>query len=242
MQCEDAVKQKNKPFWLDPPWSILIDPSKVDDDPWSVDVAELIIGFLERMREMECFNYWVSGKALLSASIIHRLKTEILLQLAYMSDSKKEEEKERTEKVDIPPIPMPFRITSRKVSLAELLFALQQALFTEQKRATRGKTREEASVVVEVEPEEVVLDALHEEWDVEAKANEIYSKIVSLGQEIVTFSSLVGGSKAGRESVIETLLALLFLSIRGAIYIWQERPGGEIYIMEGEKWRRMLRQ
>ncbi|MEM1884886.1 MAG: segregation/condensation protein A [Candidatus Jordarchaeales archaeon] len=236
------VKQKNKPFWLDPPWSILIDPSKASDDPWSVNVAELIIGFLEKMREMECFNYWVSGKALLSASIIHRLKTEILLQLAYMKDSKKEEERENVGKFDIPPIPMPFRITSRKVSLAELLFALQQALLTEQKRSTRVKTREAASVVEEVEPEEVVLDALHEEWDVEAKANEVYSKVVSLGQEIVTFSSLVGGSKANREIIIETFLALLFLSIRGAVYIWQEKPGGEIYIMEGEKWRKMLRQ
>ncbi len=238
LQHEDRSSHGEKPFWLEPPWSILIDPSKVNDDPWSIDVAELILGFLEKMREMECLNYWISGKAVLSASIIHRLKSELLLQLSYERNSESEE-RGGVNKTDIPPIPMPFRITSRKVTLAELLFALRQALLEEAKQNNKLSKRNATLTVEESKPEKVILEALHEEWDVEAKADEVYSRLISVQQEIITLSSLTDGSL---ESVIETFLALLFLAFKNMIYIWQEKPGGEIYIVEGEKWRKMLRQ
>ena len=239
LQREDRGSHGERPFWLEPPWSILIDPSKVNGDPWSIDVAELIISFLEKMREMECLNYWISGKAVLSASIIHRLKSELLLQLSYERNGESEEREEAVNKTDIPPIPMPFRITSRKVTLAELLFALQQALLEEAKQNNRLIKRNSALTVEEPKPEKAILEALHEEWDVETKADEVYSRLISLQQEIITLSSLTDGSL---ESVIETFLALLFLAFKNMIYMWQEKPGGEIYIMEGEKWRKMLGQ
>jgi len=239
LQREGMSGRDEKPFWLEPPWSILIDPSRVSDDPWNIDVAELIISFLEKMREMECLNYWISGKALLSASIIHRLKSELLLQLAYGGNGDGEKVEEGASRVDIPPIPMPFRITSRKVTLAELLFALQQALLAETKQDNRLREKKASLTVEESKPEEVVLEALHDEWDVEAKASEVYSRVISAQQEITTFSSLTDGSL---ESLIETFLALLFLAFKNLIHIWQEKPGGEIYVMEGEKWRRMLRR
>ncbi|MBS7287442.1 MAG: hypothetical protein KIH01_01490 [Candidatus Freyarchaeota archaeon] len=235
----ESTNRDERPFWLDPPWSVLIDPSRAGNDPWSIDVAELIISFLEKMREMECLNYWISGKALLSASIIHRLKSELLLQLAYERNDENGENGGKVERADIPPIPMPFRITSRKVTLAELLFALQQALLMEAKQNSRLKERKATLTLEETNPEEVILEALHEEWDVEAKASEVYSKVVSLRQEVVTLSILTNGNL---ESVIETFLALLFLAFKGVVHIWQEKPGGEIYVMEGEKWRKMLRQ
>jgi len=226
-----------KPFWLEHPWNLLIDPSRVEEDPWNVDIADLIMGFLEKMRELELINYWISGKALLSASIIHRIKSELLLKFSYG-----EEENScgsDVVKVDIPPIPMPFRITSRKVTLSELLVALQQALIAEAKRRTQVSIRKAPSEDQEDHnPEEIILESLHEEYDVELKLESLYQRIVSSSKNIITLSSLANGDP---ESVIDVFLALLYLSFRGLVYIWQEKPGGEIYIMEGEKWRKMLK-
>lgn len=232
----------DRPFWLEPPWSLLIDPSKAGEDPWSIDVAKLIIGFLNKMREMECLNYWISGKALLSASIIHRLKSELLLELSYRREENNGQEQEGADKVDIPPIPMPFRITSRKVTLSELIFALQQALLSEEKRRDLVKVKKKLNFLEDEEnkePEEVILEALHEDWDLEAKAREVYSKIISFQKDVVAFSSLTNGQI---ENVIETFLALLFLALKEMIYIWQERAGGEIYVVEGRKWKEMLKR
>ncbi|MHA1603298.1 MAG: hypothetical protein ACTSWF_01430, partial [Candidatus Freyarchaeota archaeon] len=120
------TEQQEEPFWIHPPWSLLVDTTQTAEDPWEIDVSRLLVGFLEKMREKELINYKVSGKALLTASIIHRIKSELLLKLG----QREEEKKDREEDVDLnlPPIPMPYRLINRKVSLEELLVALERVL------------------------------------------------------------------------------------------------------------------
>ena len=87
-----TTESKEEPFWIHPPWSLLVDMTQKSENPWEINIAGILVGFLEKMRERELVDYKVSGKALLSASIIHRIKSELLLKLGQKQEEKKEKE------------------------------------------------------------------------------------------------------------------------------------------------------
>ncbi|MEM3526405.1 MAG: hypothetical protein QXV37_03235, partial [Candidatus Jordarchaeaceae archaeon] len=176
----------------------------------------------------ELVDYKVSGKALLSASIIHRIKSELLLRLG-----QKQEEKKEKEDIDLnlPPIPMPYRLINRKVTLEELLIALERVLLGEETRKVVKKPLKE-----DVKPEPFVFEP--SKINIEQIIDDIYQKILSHEREIVKFSELV--EEKTPLNTVRTLLGILILALRNKIHIWQEKQFGEIYIMEAERWERML--
>ncbi|MEX2704774.1 MAG: hypothetical protein Q6352_005885 [Candidatus Freyrarchaeum guaymaensis] len=222
------TEQQEEPFWIHPPWSLLVDTTQTAEDPWEIDVSRLLVGFLEKMREKELINYKVSGKALLTASIIHRIKSELLLKLG----QREEEKKDREEDVDLnlPPIPMPYRLINRKVSLEELLVALERVLLSEETRKVVKKPTKE-----EVKPEP--FDFEPSKFNIEEFMEQIYQRVLSHEGDIIKFSELV--DKSDPLNIVRNLLGILILTLRKKIYVWQEKHFGEIYIMEAEKWERM---
>src|SRR3989344_2466565 len=48
-------------------------------NPWDIDISLLAEKFLERVRQLEEANFFVSSKVLLAASLLLRIKSEILL-------------------------------------------------------------------------------------------------------------------------------------------------------------------
>jgi segregation and condensation protein A len=48
-------------------------------DPWEIDIADIANRFLEKIREMSKINLRLSGKTLLTASILLRMKSESLI-------------------------------------------------------------------------------------------------------------------------------------------------------------------
>ncbi len=114
-------------------------------DPWDIDISLLSNKYLEKVREFEEANFFVSSKVLLAASLLLRMKSEILLNedMKSLDDilfGRKEEGKkylqERIELEEdvpelIPRTPLP---RFRKVSLQELMSALGKAINTETRR------------------------------------------------------------------------------------------------------------
>ena len=49
--------------------------------PWDIDISLLANRFLERVKELEEANFFVSSKVLLAASLLLRIKSEILLDI-----------------------------------------------------------------------------------------------------------------------------------------------------------------
>nr|MDO8075447.1 hypothetical protein [Candidatus Freyarchaeota archaeon] len=129
-----------------------------------------------------------------------------------------------------PPIPMPYRLINRKVSLEELLVALERVLLSEETRKVVKKPTKE-----EVKPEPFVFEP--SKFNIEEFIEQIYQRVLSHEGDIVKFSELV--DKSDPLNVVRNLLGVLILTLRKKIYVWQEKHFGEIYIMEAEKWERM---
>src|SRR3989344_3690257 len=111
-------------------------------DPWDVDIIALTDKYLKRIEELEEADFFISGKVLLAAALLLRLKSEILLNkyiksiddiLFGRTDQNKISYKlERIElDEDIPELvsrsPMP---RFKKVTLKELLESLNKAIVT----------------------------------------------------------------------------------------------------------------
>src|SRR3989344_3789553 len=117
-------------------------------DPWDIDLSVLANKYIVRVRELEEANFFISSKVLLAASLLLRLKSEILLSkdLQSLDDilyGKKEEKTYSQERIvldeDIPELiprtPLPRH---KKVSLQELILALSQAISTENRRERKA--------------------------------------------------------------------------------------------------------
>ncbi|NIO36677.1 segregation/condensation protein A, partial [Candidatus Bathyarchaeota archaeon] len=108
--------------WFHQPWRVLTDILELQKiSPWELDLAELVNGFIGRLLTAEYIDFRICGRALLSAAILLRLKTEYLLEFG-----REEEEIIRVIEEDIflPPIRPPFRRNIRPTSSAEFLEAL----------------------------------------------------------------------------------------------------------------------
>ena len=205
-------------------------------DPWDIDIAILTQRYLEKIQDFEEANFFVSSKVLLAAALLLRIKSEILLNkyikslddILFGREEKKEYIRERIE-IDESEIPMLYPRTplprSRKVTLQELIGALDKAIKTEGRRIKReisGKFRlHETSVVL---PKKRI--------NINDKIREVYSKIKSLFKiqkpiQRLRFSELAGKD---REERLLTFIPLLHLENQSKLWLDQEKHFEEIWI------------
>ena len=114
-------------------------------NPWDVNIIILTEKYLEKINELEEADFFVSSKVLLAASLLLRIKSEILLNkyIKSIDDilfgrteekfSKSLERIELDEEIPdlIPRSPMP---RFKKVTLKELMESLNKAIITENRR------------------------------------------------------------------------------------------------------------
>ncbi len=113
-------------------------------DPWDINLTILTEKYLEKIRELEEADFFVSSKVLLAAALLLRIKSEILLNKYIKSIDdilfgKEEKKKYLLERIEldeeipelIPRSPMP---RFKKVTLKELLESLSKAITTENRR------------------------------------------------------------------------------------------------------------
>src|SRR3989344_6573422 len=123
-------------------------------DPWDIDLSLLSRRYLERIKELEEANFMLSSKVILIASLLLRIKSELLIN-RYIRDlddilfNKKGNIQDTLKTIeiddeDIPPLlprtPLP---RFKKVSLQELMTALSKAIETETRRVERKRTEQE---------------------------------------------------------------------------------------------------
>ena len=99
-------------------------------NPWDIDISLLAEKFLERVRQLEEANFFVSSKVLLAASLLLRIKSEILLNhelpnLDSILFGKKEEKKYTQERIELDEmflvlLPEPLFQDSKKLPLTSL--------------------------------------------------------------------------------------------------------------------------
>lgn len=219
-------------------WRDVIKILTQDMDPWNIDLVLLSQRFSNYLDEMKQKDLKIPGKMILVAAIIYRMKSEVLKE---SEDDEQEElnlieddvfspeltltqvNEEQIElnlrKIMLPPIKLPVKKpVKRKVSLYELINALDKALKT--------RNRREAKEIFNIDLKD---------FDITEAIEDVYEKIINhLEKEDKTFFSRLLPEEHTAEEKILTLQSLLHLAFEGRIYCWQEKPFDDIHIIRGD--------
>ena len=228
----NILMQKDEITWQ----SILLDLIKSEQmNPWDMNISLLSQRYLETVRKMQDANFLISGKILLACALLLKIKSNKLVnEEIFNFDSqlfKQEETFEELEQLfDQAPrpdyerpkltikTPMPRK---RKVTLQDLMIALQKALEVEKRRNVKRELFD--SVKVEIPQKKT---------DISELITNVYNKITEFFRinkiERLTFKKLVNSTK--KDDIVYTFIPLLHLDNQEKVSISQEEPFGEINI------------
>ncbi|MBC7114536.1 MAG: segregation and condensation protein [Archaeoglobi archaeon] len=197
-------------------------------DPWNIDIVELTDKFLKKLEEMKKLDLRISGRTLLYAAILLRMKSDTLVLGEEEEEENVEEfielEEDFYDSAEYPEIkPVVRRFPRRPVTLQDLIEELKAAERVELRRYERRKKREERS-------KEDVTRIAHEE-DVERSIESVRELLAREFEkrDTITFSYLVGEENSPKRK-ISVYLPLLYLAARGSIFLEQPEIFKEIYI------------
>ncbi|MBW2991831.1 segregation/condensation protein A [Candidatus Woesearchaeota archaeon] len=229
----DLLMDKNEISWQ----SMLYDLVKTEKmDPWDINITLLAQRFLERLNQMREMDLNISGKVVLAAAILLKIKSKRLVgeDLDYLdslfAQSEESEEdlydelmsgpKER-ERYDperlIPRTPQPRK---RKVSIYDLVNALQKAMEVKKRKIIR-----------DVPP--LNIEMPEKKFDLGSVIKSIYGRIKSFvlnnENQKLTFSQLIP-AEPSKEDKVYTFIPLLHLTNQRMIDLYQQQHFGEIEV------------
>ncbi len=215
--------------------TLLLDLIKSNQmNPWDIDISLLTNEYIKTLKVLKEANFSISGKVLLAAAILLKIKTERLIDedfanfdaLLYPQEALNEEDlytDVTKQLIDHEHPKLTIRTPlgrKRKVTVQDLIFALQKALDLDQRKTLRKLREKEVHVHI---PEKKI--------DITQLIKTVYEKIVhffDFKKETLTFDILVNSDK--REDKILTFIPLLHLDTQEKINLIQEEPFGEIRI------------
>ncbi len=207
-------------------------------DPWDINITILTDKYLETIQKLEEADFFVSSKVLLAAALLLRIKSEILLNRYIKSideilfGKKELLKKSSLERIEldgqipelIPRSPMP---RFKRVSLNELMEALNKAIVTENRRIKK-------EIVKNNSLREIGISFPKRKLSIHDKIKQIFAKIVySIGENKsenkIHYNFLVGEEKNEK---IFSFAPLLYLEHQKKIWLEQNEHFGDIYIWE----------
>lgn len=209
---------------------------KEDMDPWDIDVSKLVEEFIQTIREATKMEYRIPANAILASSILLRKKSDswILREGDEQQDSIWDDIPITPDQIPLPrekiPEPTPKkRVTKRKVSLDELIEAVDDVI-TQEKNKARRKAKENRTPVQNIIPKRMLEMAKADGEDFEERIKEVREKIHSVmdNENLTRFTEIV--EENTRAEIINTILPVLHLANKGDISIWQEEIFGDIFI------------
>lgn len=197
-------------------------------NPWDIDIVLLTQSLLKKIRKIEEANLFASSKLFLVSSILVRMKSEILYNKLMSLDKKdtKIEEPEISEEINLPLlIPKTPLTRQKRVTLHELMNALNEAIRTEERRTKKRR-------IIKEQEEHIVSIIPRIKVNLKDKINEIYKKIRQLFNkkniQKLVFDDLVGVDN--KEEKILTFIPLLHLDYQRKIELLQQKTFGDIEI------------
>jgi segregation and condensation protein A len=204
-------------------------------DPWDIDLTILTDKYMEKLKEIEEADFFVSSKVLLAAALLLRIKSEIILSKYLKSIDeilfgKTEKRKQILERIEleedvpelIPRSPMP---RYKKVTLKELVEALNKAISTENRRIKK-------EIINKNVLREAGFSLPKRKFNIKDKIQEIYQGLLVHFKENnthkkISFTDFIGKSK---EEKIIAFSPLLHLETQKKVWLVQETHFEEIYI------------
>jgi len=232
-QILDLVFSEGEISWQ----SMLLDLVEQEQmDPWNIDVSKLSRSFLDLLIKMKELDFRITGKVVLASAILLKLKSERLMdedimaldnlingaEDAYGYDEAfdgmipfEENEHEVIPKI-VPKTPQPRK---RKISVYDLVEALEKALDVEERRKTFEK-------IPEVKAPEKSRDISEVMDELFVQVQSHYKK--SKKKNSLSFDQLVPSEN--REDKVFTFVPLLHLENARKVEMFQKQSFGNINI------------
>jgi segregation and condensation protein A len=203
-------------------------------DPWNIDLGILADRYVEIIQQMEEADFFVSSKVLLACSLLLRLKSEILIN-SYIQDlndalyGRKDDKKYELEKLFVNEDELPTLIPRtpmarhKKVTLEELMNALNQAIETESRRIKKeikGRQAEKSALTVMPKNNFVPL---------KVRIKNIFGIVqghIDNGNEHLKFHDMA----QTKEEQLASFVPVLHLSNNGKIYLRQPEHFDHIHM------------
>ncbi len=204
-------------------------------DPWNIDITTLTERYLEKIQELEQTDFFISSKVLLAASLLVRIKSEILLNKYIKSIDeilfgKKEEKKYSLERIEleeeIPDLTLRSPLPRfRKVTLKELIDSLSKAINTENRRIKKEIVNKNAL-------RETSISLPKKKFSIKDKIRGIYDQLTNhFGEDEkrtkISYTDLIGKEKEER---ILSFYPLLQLENQSKVWLHQDGHFEEIYV------------
>ena len=228
----DIVVNKDDITWQ----SLIMDLVNSEQmNPWDVDISLLAKSYINVLRQLQESNFFVSGKMLLAAAMLLKIKSDRLVNQdisnfdSILYPPAEEDAMDIEDVLDAPDperpnprltikTPMPRK---RKVSLNDLMNALKKALDVNQRKILR---RERENYVPDMKiPENKV--------DISNLIKSLYDRIIGYFQtskDRLVFTTLIPSGR--KEDKIYTFIPLLHLANDEKVHLEQKEHFGEIYI------------
>lgn len=208
-------------------------------DPWDVDVSILTRKYIDMLKKFKEFDLKISGKVVLCAALLLKMKSSRLVgsdlerldQLfagpdddddLYLDDDEFDEymrARKILEQGDIKLLPRTPQPRRRKVSIYDLMEALEKAMEVKKRRVMRNV------------PEELEITIPKKKIDISVAIREVFGRIKMWffrNKKKIKFSDLVPGET--REDKVYTFIPLLHLTNQRKIDIEQSEHFGDIEI------------
>lgn len=207
-------------------------------DPWDIDIGLLAEKYFEKVEELEELDFFVSSQVLLAASLLLRLKSEMILNkyissiddFLFNRDSSDEKRKNTYERIEldeeIPMLVMKSPIPRfKKVTLNQLIESLNKAIKTENRRIKKTIVNQnalrETGISLPKRKFSIAnkMKVLRGKLDAHFDANKSHKK--------VPYSHFIGEEKEERAL---SFFPLLQLEMNGDVWLEQEYLFDEIHI------------
>lgn len=235
-QIFDLLLEQEEVSWK----TILYDLVRTEQmNPWDVDITLLTQKYIQMIQKMQEHDLKVSGKVLLAAAVLLKIKSSHLIdndisKLDALINSTEDEdieddffdsvEGETRNKQKFALIPRNPQPRSRKVSVHDLVNALQRAMASKKR------------VLAKIRPEKFIIP--HAKIDIMEVIHDIYQKLQYYSKKEkgskVTFTKLLP-PRAGKEDKVYTFIPLLHLENHRKVDMHQEKAFSEIHVNLAKK-------
>ncbi|UCH01824.1 MAG: hypothetical protein JSV20_08300, partial [Candidatus Bathyarchaeota archaeon] len=198
-----VTKELEKPYWLKPPWMILFDLVKIQKvRPWEVNLSYILATLIREMEKSGYLDLKASGVAVLSASTIYRMKSDLILELQEPPKPPIEKPQEFVP----PPIQIPYRFEYTSTTIDNLIKSLEEAIKTE------AFVELEQKLTPVLPAPQIIHEFDQFMIDIENRIEELYQKILGYvkKEKRITLSKLTSGLK--KFEAIRIFLLVLFIA------------------------------
>lgn len=204
-------------------------------DPWDIDIAILAEKYLEAIQKIEDADFFVSSKVLLACSLLLKFKADFLANryLQILDEAlygKKEEKRYEQIRIEIDDDELPLLVPKtplprfKKVTLTELMSALNNAIETETRRIRKEIKKSQAEKAAMLVLPETNRISLKERTSI------IYQSIKNYFSKPESIKMKYSELAIGKEERRAAFLPVLHLTTQEKLFLEQEAHFDEIFL------------